>query len=120
MQHTGFLNFDANIFCFGKKAQSLPPTFSSNATVFDATKSNTFALMKGASFQISYGDGSGAAGNVGTDTVNVGGATVTAQAVELATAVSKSFVQDTNNNGLLGLAFSKLNTVQPPSVCVAP
>lgn len=69
--------------------------------------------MKGASFQISYGDGSGAAGNVGTDTVNVGGATVTAQAVELATAVSKSFVQDTNNNGLLGLAFSKLNTVQP-------
>ncbi|ETS73672.1 hypothetical protein PFICI_14618 [Pestalotiopsis fici W106-1] len=82
-------------------------------TVFDATKSNTFALMNGASFEISYGDGSGAAGNVGTDTVNVGGATVTAQAVELATAVSKSFVQDTSNNGLLGLAFSKLNTVQP-------
>ncbi|KAI1849885.1 hypothetical protein JX265_013532 [Neoarthrinium moseri] len=82
-------------------------------TTFDPTKSKTFALMKGASFQISYGDGSGAAGNVGTDTVDIGGATVTAQAVELATAVSKSFVQDTNNNGLLGLAFSELNTVQP-------
>ncbi|KAI2633549.1 acid protease [Hypomontagnella submonticulosa] len=60
-------------------------------TVFDPEKSKTFALMQGASFSISYGDGSGAAGNVGTDTVNVGGATVTKQAVELATAVSRSF-----------------------------
>ncbi|KAI0376296.1 acid protease [Hypomontagnella monticulosa] len=82
-------------------------------TVFDPEKSKTFALMQGASFSISYGDGSGAAGNVGTDTVNVGGATVTKQAVELATAVSRSFVDDTANNGLLGLAFSQLNTVQP-------
>lgn len=82
-------------------------------TIYDPTASKTFALMQGASFEISYGDGSGAAGNVGTDTVNLGGATVTAQAIELATAVSQSFVQDTNNNGLLGLAFSSINTVQP-------
>ncbi|KAI0134831.1 acid protease [Daldinia grandis] len=82
-------------------------------TIYDPTQSKTFALMRGASFQISYGDGSGAAGNVGTDTVDIGGATVTKQAVELATAVSQSFVEDTNNNGLLGLAFSQLNTVQP-------
>ncbi|KAI1653755.1 acid protease [Daldinia decipiens] len=82
-------------------------------TIYDPTQSKTFALMKGASFQISYGDGSGAAGNVGTDTVDIGGATVTKQAVELATAVSRSFVDDANSNGLLGLAFSQLNTVQP-------
>ncbi|KAI1371440.1 acid protease [Hypoxylon crocopeplum] len=82
-------------------------------TVFDPTQSNTFSLMQGATFEISYGDGSGAAGNVGTDTVDIGGATVTQQAVELATAVSQSFVEDTSNNGLLGLAFSSLNTVQP-------
>jgi hypothetical protein len=82
-------------------------------TVFDPTKSSTFKMINGASFSISYGDGSGAAGNVGTDAVVVGGATVTQQAVELATAVSQSFVTDTSNNGLLGLAFSKLNTVQP-------
>lgn len=82
-------------------------------TIYDPTQSNSFALMQGASFEISYGDGSGAAGNVGTDTVDIGGATVTAQAVELATAVSQSFVEDPNNNGLLGLAFSTINTVQP-------
>jgi hypothetical protein len=31
----------------------------------------------------------------------------------MATAVSQSFVQDTNNDGLVGLAFSTLNTVKP-------
>ena len=82
-------------------------------TNFNPQKSATFKLMQGATFSISYGDGSGAAGNVGTDTVNIGGATVTSQAVELATAVSASFVQDTQSNGLVGLAFSKLNTVKP-------
>lgn len=82
-------------------------------TNFNPQKSTSFKLMTGASFSISYGDGSGAAGNVGTDTVNIGGATVTSQAIELATAVSASFVQDTQSNGLVGLAFSKLNTVKP-------
>lgn len=82
-------------------------------TNFDATKSTTFKAITGAKFSISYGDGSGAAGTVGTDTVNIGGATVTSQAVELATAVSSSFVSDTQSNGLVGLAYSKLNTVQP-------
>ncbi len=82
-------------------------------TNFNPQKSTTFALMQGATFSISYGDGSGAAGNVGTDTVDIGGATVTKQAIELATAVSASFVQDTQSNGLVGLAFSKLNTVKP-------
>jgi hypothetical protein len=85
----------------------------SGHTVFNSAKSTTFKTLTGATFSISYGDGSGAAGNVGTDTVNIGGASVTSQAVELATAVSSSFVTDTQSNGLVGLAFSKLNTVQP-------
>ncbi|KAF2494086.1 acid protease [Lophium mytilinum] len=80
-------------------------------TAFDPTKSSTFKAIDNAAFSISYGDGSDAAGTVGNDVVDIGGATVTAQAVELATAVSQSFVQDTNNDGLVGLAFSKLNTV---------
>jgi hypothetical protein len=70
-------------------------------------------MMQGATWSISYGDGSGAAGVVGKDVVNIGGATATAQAVELATAVSQSFARDTNNDGLVGLAFSNLNTVKP-------
>ncbi|KAK7537734.1 aspartic peptidase domain-containing protein [Phyllosticta citricarpa] len=82
-------------------------------TAFNPGQSTTFKQVQGASWQISYGDGSGAAGNVGTDVVNIGGATVTNQAVELATAVSQSFVQDTGTDGLVGLAFGSLNTVKP-------
>jgi hypothetical protein len=80
---------------------------------FDSTKSTTFKPLTVSTWSISYGDGSGAAGTVGLDTVNIGGATATQQAVELATAVSQSFVRDTNNDGLVGLAFSQLNTVKP-------
>ncbi|OAL03896.1 acid protease [Phaeosphaeriaceae sp. SRC1lsM3a] len=80
-------------------------------TAFDATKSKTFKLTEGAQFKISYGDGSGAAGIVGTDKVTIGGVTVENQTVELANAVSQSFVQDANTDGLVGLAFSQLNTV---------
>lgn len=81
--------------------------------LYDPTKSQTLKMLQGATYSISYGDGSGSAGVVGMETVNIGGATVTEQAIEMATTVSQSFVQDTNNNGLVGLAFSKLNTVKP-------
>ncbi|TLD04078.1 hypothetical protein PgNI_11186 [Pyricularia grisea] len=80
---------------------------------YDPSKSKTFKQTEGSTFNISYGDGSGAAGIVGTETVEIGGVTVTEQAVELATQVSGSFVKDTANNGLCGLAFSVLNTVRP-------
>ncbi|EFW99274.1 extracellular aspartic proteinase [Grosmannia clavigera kw1407] len=86
---------------------------SDGQTLFDPTKSSTFSSVKGATFLVSYGDGSEVAGNVGTDTVNVGGATVTKQAIELATAVSASFISDTSSDGLMGLAFSVLNQVKP-------
>lgn len=81
--------------------------------VFDPTLSKSFSLLQGAQFSITYGDGSGAQGNVGTDVVDIGGATVKAQAVELATDVTQQFIDDQNNDGLLGLAFSSINTVQP-------
>ncbi|KAF2129606.1 Asp-domain-containing protein [Dothidotthia symphoricarpi CBS 119687] len=80
-------------------------------SAFDASKSTTFKKTTGAAWKISYGDGSGASGTVGTDTVTIGGVKVENQTVELANKVSQSFVQDTNTDGLVGLAFSSLNTV---------
>lgn len=79
-------------------------------SAYDSTKSRTFRNQTGSTFLITYGDGSGAAGIVGIDTVDIGGATVTEQAIEMATAISQSFIQDANNDGLVGLAFGRLNT----------
>ena len=68
--------------------------------------------MQGGSWQISYGDGSSASGNVYKDHVTVGSLTVPQQAVEAASQVSSEFEQDPSD-GLMGLAFSSINTVQP-------
>ncbi|KAH8698767.1 aspartic proteinase II-1 [Talaromyces proteolyticus] len=69
--------------------------------------------ISGATWQISYGDGSSASGDVYQDTVVVGGVTATSQAIEAAQTVSSEFSSDTSNDGLLGLAWSSINTVQP-------
>ncbi|KAF1995606.1 acid protease [Amniculicola lignicola CBS 123094] len=69
--------------------------------------------VAGASWRISYGDGSGAAGTVYADKVVVGGVTATSQAVEAATSVSAAFQRDADTDGLLGLSFSSLNTIRP-------
>jgi Eukaryotic aspartyl protease len=90
----------------------LPSSEQSGHTVYDSSKSSTYKVISGATWDISYADGSGASGIVGTETVKIGDASVTSQAVELATSASSSFV-DSNNDGLLGLAFSSLNTVSP-------
>lgn len=66
---------------------------------------------RGETWRISYGDGSGAGGNVYADKVVVGGVTATSQAVEAATSVSRGSFD--GSDGLLGLADSSINTVSP-------
>lgn len=80
--------------------------------VYDPDGSNA-KLLQGHTWQIRYGDMSGANGQVFIDNVTVGDITVTNQAVEAASSVSRTFTQDNANDGLLGMAFSKLNTVKP-------
>ncbi|KAI0910023.1 eukaryotic aspartyl protease [Ustulina deusta] len=60
---------------------------------------------------IEYGDGSYASGDCGTDTLIIGGLSVKKQTIEMAEDLSEQFVSNTGD-GLLGLAFSKINTVQ--------
>lgn len=81
--------------------------------VYDPSKSTTVAEMPGFTFNISYGDGSFSRGPVVTETVDIGGATVDKQAVGTPDIVSQSFVDDVHSNGLVGLGFSKINTMKP-------
>jgi aspergillopepsin I len=66
--------------------------------------------MNGYSWQIRYGDGSSASGDVFRDVVDVGGVTAQRQAVEAAEDVSWKFMQFEDNDGLMGLAYSSINT----------
>ncbi|KAL1598932.1 Aspartic protease snp2 [Paraconiothyrium brasiliense] len=86
---------------------------SSQLSGHDYYKVDASKKVSGATWKISYGDGSGAAGTVYADKVVVGGVTATSQAVEAATSVSSAFSSDTDTDGLLGLSFSSLNTVRP-------
>jgi hypothetical protein len=98
----------------------LPKNIQSQAkgqyqTVFDPTKSSTFKKTPGSTWKISYGDNSSASGDVGTDTVTIGGVKITGQAIELAKTMSTQFVQGAGS-GLLGLAWGSINTVTPKQV----
>lgn len=84
-------------------------------TVFDPSKSSSFKKKDGSTWRISYGDGSSAAGIVGNDDVNLGGVVVKDQAIELADNMSDQFASGAGD-GLLGLAFSSINTVKPDAV----
>lgn len=84
-------------------------------TIFDPKKSSTYKASTGSTWQIQYGDGSTASGDVGTDTVTVGGLRVENQAIELAKTLSTQFQQGPGD-GLLGLSFGSINTVQPTPV----
>ena len=90
-------------------------TPSSEAQGHQTYDTSSGTKLQGATWNITYGDGSGAAGDVYTDKVVVGQVTATKQAVEAATSISggqggQSFA---GTDGLLGLASSSINTVQP-------
>lgn len=78
--------------------------------MYNPTLSSTSKKLDGYTWEILYGDGSGASGDVGTDTVKIGTTTVTGQAVELADEISYQFQNDINNDGILGLGFDSINT----------
>ncbi len=80
---------------------------------YNPSRSSTAKTLTGATWSISYGDGSSSSGDVFLDKVSIGAVTVSNQAVESAQMVSSGFSADTSSSGLLGLAFGSLNTVKP-------
>ncbi|GJJ09856.1 hypothetical protein Clacol_004080 [Clathrus columnatus] len=106
----------------------------SSHTIYNPKNSSTAKEVKGATWNIGYGDGSGASGNVFTDgehivlrisslsdvfdawLVRIGSITIPNQGIELAEKLSDSFLRRGGPDGLLGLAWPSLNTVKPQPV----
>ena len=97
-------------------SSELPASERTGHGIYNPSGSSTSKIESGETWSISYGDGSGASGNIYADTVKIGAVTVTSQAVECATSVSSQFVSDTDNDGLVGLAFDSINTASPQKV----
>ncbi|EFR00643.1 aspergillopepsin A [Nannizzia gypsea CBS 118893] len=64
-------------------------------------------------WDITYNDGTGAAGNVFLDKVSLSGLEVPSQAVEAATWVSYEFADQEVTDGIMGFGFDSFNTVTP-------
>ncbi len=90
-----------------------PSSEVSGQALYRPGSSKTGKKLSGQSWSITYGDGSSSSGDVYDDLVSVGGVSFASQAVESAQQVSSQFTSDSANSGLLGLAFSSINTVTP-------
>ncbi|UJO13714.1 hypothetical protein CLAFUW4_03123 [Fulvia fulva] len=102
------LDFDTGSADLWVFSSLMPKTEQSGHSIY--TPSSSGKKLNGYTWN---SDGSGASGSVYAAKVVVGGVTATSQAVEAATSVSAQFTRDSDNDGLLGLAFSTINTVQP-------
>lgn len=90
------LDFDTGSADLWVFSTLMPSSEQSGHVVYNPSTSGR--KLQGSTWNISYGDGSGASGTVYADKVVVGSVTATSQAVEAATSVSAQFAQDEDND----------------------
>lgn len=109
---TLYLDFDTGSSDLWVFSTQTPRSEVHGQALYSPGSSSTARLLEGETWSITYGDRSSSSGDVYSDIVTVGGLSVSGQAVESAEQVSAQF-SNGPSSGLLGLAFSSLNTVAP-------
>lgn len=107
------LQFDTGSSDFWVFSSELSAAAQAGQDLYNPAKSKTSSKVSGATWGVTYGDGSTASGDVYDDTVVVGGLAVPNQAVELASSVSSEFTSDPDCDGIFGLGFIALNNIKP-------
>ncbi|KAL3952089.1 hypothetical protein ACCO45_013806 [Purpureocillium lilacinum] len=107
------MNIDTGSSDFWVYSSETPPEILNGQSIYRPEKSRSAKRLDGATWSIRYGDGSWSSGNVWIDNVSLGGLRIKGQALETATNASKSLTTDAAMSGILGLGFSKGNTVKP-------
>ncbi|KAJ7466921.1 acid protease [Mycena latifolia] len=110
------LDFDTGSSDLWVWSSELTGVSKTGHNIYNPSKSKTASKQARSTWNISYGDGSSASGNVYLDTVTIGGVSVPKQAVELAEKMSAQFSSGEGSDGLLGLAWPAINTVSPEPV----
>lgn len=107
------MNIDTGSSDFWVYSSETPPEILNGQSIYRPEKSRSAKRLDAAIWSIRYGDGSWSSGNVWIDNVSLGGLRIKGQALESATNASKSLTTDAAMSGILGLGFSKGNTVKP-------
>lgn len=81
--------------------------------LFNPSASKTVKWMQDYTWNVSYSDSTFAQGEVILDTVTIGDFAITNQAIGVASDAGGSFLQNNLADGIMGLAFSSLNTIRP-------
>lgn len=110
---TLYLDFDTGSSDLWVFSTDLDASQVNGQTLFDSSQSSTARNLTGSTFVVSYNDGGSASGSVITDKVIIGGLTVNSMAIEIASEVSSSFSSVAASDGMLGLAFNRLNGILP-------
>ena len=108
------LDFDSGSSDLWVMSTHLDPTTqtalkASKHKIYDPAKSKTMAPALGQIWNIQYGDGSEASGDVVTDDLQIGSITVKNQAIGCARVLSDAFAK-TEGDGLLGLAMGTMSS----------